>query len=656
VYEGDSQATKRRVSILVPTLNATPLLFDCLRSIRSSVSAEIDSETIVIANGGRGAAAGRISAAAPWARVIATGANLGFGGGCNLGARSARGDFLVFLNDDAEAEPGWLEALVEAAERNPRAGAVGSLVLFRDGKVQEAGSIVWRDGSTLGIGRGLPLEECAPREVRQVDYCSACSLLVRRAAWEAAGGFDPRYYPAYYEDVDLCFTLRQLGWSVLFQPRSRVRHHETASSDPRKRLFLVLRNRKLFVEKWRRSLERHEPAEPESPRAVNRAMRVAQRAARHVLLIDDRPPSRAIGSGFALLFDAIRDLSGAGYSLSFAASDRSDGDLALLRDLGVEILDEPPQHALARTGRSYCTVVVSRPHNFERYGELVRRCQPHAALVYLAEALFHRRMERAAALLDDPNDRQTALAGALEMRELEERIVCEADHVVSVSLAESDWMARLDGGCPIEHILPTAPEIETTRQTFSERGGLLFVPGWLAGESSPNVDALLWFTREVLPLVSRKIPWIRLDVTGGDPPPSVRALARGSLRLLGRVDDLAVSYASARVVVVPVRIGSGVKIKTIEAIQYGVPAVTTEVGAEGLPADVADAISVADDPAKFAASVVELYTRADAWERRRRAAVALASRWRSQTRSSWSLAVRRARLRGPNAAAVARVV
>jgi O-antigen biosynthesis protein len=649
----DSNREARQVSIVVPTLGTTPLLIGCLRSIRRHVAPRIDYETLVIANGAGERAAQDIAEAAPWARVLSTAVNLGFGGGCNLGARAAAGNFLVFLNDDAEVEEDWLEALLETAERNPRVGAVGSLVLFADGTVQEAGSIVWRDGSTLGVGRGLALEAYAHREVRQVDYCSGCSLLVRRSAWDVAGGFDPRYYPAYYEDVDLCFELQRRGWGVLFQPRSRIRHHEAASSDARKRLFLVLRNRKFFVEKWRQELERREPAEPTSLTAIARAVRLARGEARHVLLIDDRPPNRQIGSGFGLLLDAITELSHAGYCVSFVASDRIDGDLAALRDRGVEILHDPPDRTLQRTDRTYSGVVISRPHNFQRYAVLVRRWQPHAVLLYLAEALFHRRMERAASLLDDPSEREAELASAGEMRRLEERIAGEADRIVSVSLTEAEWMSRIDGGCPVESILPVGSDIEPTSQIFSERRGLLFVPGWLAGESSPNVDALLWFTREVLPRIAEQIPWVRLNVTGADPPRSVRALAPASVRFLGRVENLAASYGSTRVVVVPMRIGSGVKIKTIEAIQHGVPVVATSVGAEGLPPDVVDAIEITDDPTTFAARVVDLYNRADLWERRRHAAIALAERWRTASRMLWPLFLRRARRSGPRASRAA---
>ena len=116
--------------------------------------------------------------------------NVGFAGACNLGRRAARGTFLALLNDDTEIEEGWLEQLVATAEAHPGVGAVGSAVLFPDGRVQEAGSIDWNDGSTIPVGRGAATLAPEHDFVRDVDYCSACSLLVRTSTWDAVGGMD----------------------------------------------------------------------------------------------------------------------------------------------------------------------------------------------------------------------------------------------------------------------------------------------------------------------------------------------------------------------------------------------------------------------------------------------------------------------------------
>ena len=183
-------------------------------------------------------------------RVLRSDVNLGFGGGCNWAARHARGEFLVFLNDDTEVQPGWLEALLETAARDDSVAAVGSLVLTGDGRVEEAGRVLWRDGVSHGIAAGLAPAAARLQRVREVDHCSACSLLVRRSAWEAAGGFDERYFPAYYEDTDLSLALRRRGGAVVCASESRLVHHRSVSTTPVWRRFLGLRNHDQFVEKW----------------------------------------------------------------------------------------------------------------------------------------------------------------------------------------------------------------------------------------------------------------------------------------------------------------------------------------------------------------------------------------------------------------------
>jgi GT2 family glycosyltransferase len=191
--------------------------------------------------------------------VVPSPVNLGFAGGCNWGARFARGRHLVFLNDDTEVEAGWLRALVEVAESEPRAGAVGSRLLSPDGSLQEAGSILWRDAGTHQVGHGLPAGSDSYNRVRQTDYCSGCGLLVTREAWDAVGGFDQRYFPAYHEDVDLCLSLRARGFRVLYAPGARVVHHGGASLPDDLRALVAIRSGRRFLAKWGDSLRDFDP-------------------------------------------------------------------------------------------------------------------------------------------------------------------------------------------------------------------------------------------------------------------------------------------------------------------------------------------------------------------------------------------------------------
>lgn len=212
--------------------------------------------------------------------IVASRTNLGFSRGCNRGAATARGEYLLLLNDDTEVEPGWLDSLVRTARAVPSAGAVGAQILFPDGRLQEAGMILWNDGSTTHIGMGLPPNTKRYMGVRHVDFCSGCCLLIDRRAWHLLEGLDPVFFPAYYEDADLCMRLRQAGFTVLFDPKAQVKHSRSASSELGWRTFLAERNSRIFMSKWNVELGTH-GVRPDNPSSdLDAVAKEVRRAAR----------------------------------------------------------------------------------------------------------------------------------------------------------------------------------------------------------------------------------------------------------------------------------------------------------------------------------------------------------------------------------------
>jgi glycosyltransferase involved in cell wall biosynthesis len=169
------------------------------------------------------------------------------------------------------------------------------------------------------------------------------------------------------------------------------------------------------------------------------------------------------------------------------------------------------------------------------------------------------------------------------------------------------------------------------------RDGLLYTSSWTAAdETSPNADGLRWFMQDVMPQVTALLPWTRLQATGANPPPGIARLRGAHLEFTGFVPELRAVYEQARVVVVPLRFGAGVKNKTVEALQFGVPVVTTTIGAEGIdvPAGITPMI-VTDDPAEFAAALVKLLTDGHEWRARRRDIEALHEHWATNRGRSW---------------------
>ena len=146
-------------------------------------------------------------------RVLRLQKNVGFVGACNAGIEEARGEFVVLLNNDTRVSPLWLIPLVETISE-PDVGLVGSRLVYPDGRLQEAGGIVFSDGSGWNYGKFKDPEDPAFMARRDVDYCSGACIIVRKSTLTEVGNLDTRYAPAYYEDTDLAFAVRELGLQI----------------------------------------------------------------------------------------------------------------------------------------------------------------------------------------------------------------------------------------------------------------------------------------------------------------------------------------------------------------------------------------------------------------------------------------------------------
>ncbi|HEX8189430.1 MAG TPA: glycosyltransferase family 2 protein, partial [Pyrinomonadaceae bacterium] len=419
-------------SVIIPVFNKVEFTFQCLRSLLREVDFN-EAEVVVIDNASTDRTRELLSHFRGHVRVIENGENRGFVDACNQGAAAARGRHLVFLNNDTVVLPGWLEHLVGAVERDGRVGAAGSLFLYPDGRIQEAGSVIWSNGETFKYGR---LRSPADRRftfAREVDFCSGASLLIRRELFERLGGFDRRYAPAYYEDTDLCMGVRSLGYKVVYQPASRLYHFEgaTAGTDPRagyKRYQVI--NHDKFYDKWRDVLARsHHPEEPaRAERAANR------RWATQVAVFDDRVPTPDRDAGSARMLHILRALSGWCHPVFITTSKQVWPEYERrLWEEGVETASALDFRRLMRE-RRFRAAVVSRPFVAEALLGRIRRADPRVKVVFDTVDVNFVRLAREAELSGDP-----ALAREAERyRGLEPRLARASDLVWFASPTDRD--------------------------------------------------------------------------------------------------------------------------------------------------------------------------------------------------------------------------
>ncbi|HOJ43087.1 MAG TPA: glycosyltransferase, partial [Syntrophorhabdaceae bacterium] len=327
---------KPLVSIVIPVLNNLHFTIRCVDSIVKNGS-DLPYEIIVVDNGSTDETESYFKGLKiSHLHYFRLENNLGFVGGCNFGASRARGEYILFLNNDTEAQPGWLDALVETFRSYPDCGACGAKLVYPDGKLQEAGGIIFSDGTGWNYGRGMDPQDPRFNFVREVDYCSGAALMVRRDLWEQIGGFDERYTPAYYEDTDLCFEIRRRGYKVYYQPKSVIIHYEgkTAGIDLSGGFKKYqVSNREKFIQKWKEDLKKQFNFD------VKNVLNASERGVKkRILVLDHFLPMFDKASGSLRLFNILKSMKAINCHVSFIAMN-NEGEAKyrpILEEIGVE--------------------------------------------------------------------------------------------------------------------------------------------------------------------------------------------------------------------------------------------------------------------------------------------------------------------------------
>lgn len=595
------------VSVIIPIYGKLNYTLRCLASISlfpPSAAFEVivvddcspdDSAVVLQAVGG--------------VRLVRNSSNVGFIHSCNAGSMEAKGRYLYFLNNDTEVTSGWLDELLQTFSEIPDAGLVGSQLIYPDGRLQEAGGIIWQDGSAWNWGNLQDPSHCAFNYSRDADYISGASIMVPRDVFKRLGMFNTLYAPAYYEDTDLAMSIRRAKLRVIYQPYSRVVHFEGISSGTdvtqgTKRFQEI--NRGKFVDAW------HEDIRKLTPNGFAPYLSCDRIKQRHILIVDACTPTPDQDSGSLDMFNLIKILIEQNWRVHFVpfSNFQHFGTYTdVLQRMGVECVYAPfyttLDSYLRERGNVFQICLLARTDVAGKTLPFVEKYCPSSKRIFYTVDLHFLREKREAALTSDPLVMKKAEATELMELGLMDRVNS------TVVLSEVEHEILIERGKKNISVLPLIRETGCPVSTnLAERFGVVFVGGF---QHLPNVDAVDWLLDEIWPEVrricgNRSLPCLPLYIVGSKMPTRFQEVKSEDTIPVGFVADLSDVFNKVRLSIAPLRYGAGLKGKIATSYLYGIPVVGTAIAYEGMPTKGLDLVRYQDDtPRGIAELIVDLH-------------------------------------------------
>jgi|GEM_PF-1919531 len=598
--------TQPVVSIIIPAYNKWQYTYRCLQSIYKNTP-DIIYEIIVVNDCSTDETLEMLNKM-EGIIVITNKTNLGFLRNCNNAAQHARGEYILFLNNDTYVMKDWLQSLLLTAEQDNKIGIIGPNLISPYGILMENGWIIDVDGWGLPIGRGKDPDNYEFNYLKEVDCVTGACFLIRKDVFIEAGSFDETFSPAFYEEFDLAFSVRQMGYKVVIQPKTRVVHYGTTSyaDDTRNKLSII--NHEKFMEKWKLVLQ----ASLKQPQNYFLARDRSQKK-KIMLIIDDKVPDYDKYAGSQTMYQYVMLFKELDFKVIFLPDNfkKYEPYTAELQQKGIEVIYGQFDFDtwLNNNGKYIDIVWLTRPTISIKYIEGLRR-ETNARILYYTSDLHYLREQRRYEI----EKKESILIESERLKDIEFSLFRSADVILTPSNAEKDIILEEFSTKHIEVIPPYLYDDFPFKPAFGfdSRRSIIFVGGF---GHSPNVDAILWFVGEIFPYILLQVPDIQFFIVGSDPPQSIRDLASYNIIVTGYVKDLTPYFEKARVFVAPLRYGAGIKGKIITSMYYGVPCVTTTIGSEGMGISDGEDVLIADDPKEFAEKVIKLYTTKKLWEK-----------------------------------------
>lgn len=518
-----------QVSVIIPIHNKFAVTYNCLNSLLFAYN-DCTFEVIIVDDGSEDDSL-EIPELIKGITYLRHETAQGFILSCNLGAKSAKGEYLVFLNNDTEVTVKWLDEMLFVFANFPDVGLVGSKLVYPDGKLQEAGGIVWKTGDPWNYGRGQNANHPKYNYTRQVDYVSGASLMIPQSLWTEINGFSVELCPAYFEDTDLAFKVKATGKKVVYTPFSQVYHYEGISSGTSvtsgmKRYQEV--NRPKFKRKWVNLYQYNGEVGEQVDLAKDRGIRY------RALFLDLQPPRPDQDAGSYAAIQEMRLLQSLGFKATFIPENMAylGSYTEDLQRLGIEVIYAPfyysIQEFLKERGQEFDVVYITRYQTVKNHITTVRQYAPQAKVMFCnADLHFLRELRSGIA-----NKNQEQINNAIKVRELELEMIRQVD--VTLSYNSIEHAVVLSHNLEKTNVVtcPWVVDIANDIPSFESRQDLAFLGGF---GHPPNLEAMTFFIQSVMPLLREKLPKVRLLIYGSNIPEKLEKMATDDVVIKGYV-------------------------------------------------------------------------------------------------------------------------
>lgn len=613
-----------QVSIIIPIYNQLKYTLNCLYSIMQ-IEDGIAKEIIIIDDKSTDQSL-IVLKKINGITIIENEENLGFLKSVNKGIEKSRSEFVYLLNNDTKVLPEYLLSLLNVFNDYQDAGVVGSKLIFANGKLQEAGCLLFKDEVVVNRGAMQSIYNPKFNYLRKVDYCSGCSLMFRRKDIEGNLNFlDEVYSPAYYEETDLCLRFKHnQGLSVYYQPRSEIIHFENISYQAKSlnKIKLIQKNHKIFWEKWKSKITNEQWIGASDNKILNDNAGYEKT----VLLVEEYMPKFDQDSGSNRFTEIVKILLKNNIKVYLLVKNINlQNDLqyiSIFESIGVEVIREflTGKSKIERVGKqieSICKITdyiwVFRPEGYEYFIKNLKKNKFCGKVIYDMVDLHFLRFNREN---DFFKKSKRKIKRENQVKALENIALRESDAVVAISENEKDAVSEL--GINKQKIFIVS-NIHTVKEdlhqpNFNERRDVLFIGGF---HHMPNVDAVLYLHNEIMPLVWKRNKDIKVKIIGGSVPDEIKALHSDRFQILGYQKVIDNYFLQAKAFVAPLRYGAGVKGKIGQALEYKLPVISTTIGVEGmkLKQNVNALVTQNDDNETFAKYILEINEDSNLWNR-----------------------------------------